>query len=105
MSITQLSNYDRRSFPRTAIHSDVKCRLPGQEICINGFMIDISHAGVLIGLNEKLQRYSEISLLMESENDYEGPIEIIAEVVRSATPLESFAYTYGCKICGLSGFE
>ena len=104
MSALPNSNLDRRYYPRTLINSQVKYKLSDESTYNTGLMLDISQTGILIGSNHQLQTDTPITVMMESGQEDESPIEIAAEVIRIAEAFDSYDYTYGCMILDVKEF-
>lgn len=104
MSKPHLRNYDRRSYTRSQINTTVKYKLnnePDYDQCV---MLDASHSGLLLSLKRELSVGEMINVRMESDQDYEGPIEIDAEIVRSRESDQDYLFQYGCIIREVNGF-
>lgn len=99
-----IENYDRRSSSRNTINGIVKFKCNDDTEFGKALIIDISQTGVLIGLDQQIGDETQVCLMLEDNSQYEGPIEIKANVVRLAKSLGDNCYTYGCKICDISGF-
>lgn len=96
-------NYDRRSFTRSYINSPVKYKLSNDDEYDHCIMLDSSHSGLLISLDREVPIGQHIEIKMESELDYEGPIEISAEIVRRVDSDTPYVYHYGCLIHRITG--
>ncbi len=90
--------FDRRFYPRTLINGEISISSEQNTTCDKGLMLNISQTGVLIGTNNKLDIQTQLNLVMESERVDEAPIEILAEVIRTAEKSNECKYTYGCLI-------
>ncbi len=104
MSESNSNDKERRTAIRSHINGETRFKLENGDIYSKALIIDMSQTGVLIGIDKILQAHTRFCLTMESEKDYEGSIEIHAEVIRLQKELGDGCYTYGCKIHEVSGF-
>lgn len=104
MSESKNSNQERRTSIRSSINGQTRFKLENGDTYSKALIIDMSQTGVLIGIDKPLQEHTRFFLTMESESDYEGSIEIHAEVIRLQRELGDGCYTYGCMIHDVSGF-
>ena len=95
--------FDRRFYPRTLINGDIKLTKSQDTSSEQALILNISQTGVLIGTNSKLDIQAQLNLKMESDREDEAPIEITAEVIRSAEESDECKYTYGCLILEAAG--
>lgn len=91
-------NTDRRYYHRTDIGSPVAYKPYNDESYRDGILVNISETGALIGVNEKLELDTHLYLKMESGEENEPPIQMLAETIRVAEKLEGYEYCYGCMI-------
>ena len=61
-------------------------------------LVNISEAGALIGVNEKLDLDTQLYLLLESTEENQEPVQMLAEIIRSADSIDGYTYCYGCMI-------
>jgi len=89
---------ERRYYNRTEIECAVAYRPFKQEEYKQAVLINISETGALIAVNEKLGIDAQIFLKLESTDENEQPIQMLAETVRSSERLNGYEYCYGCMI-------
>lgn len=93
------NNYvDRRYYNRTDIDCSITYRPFQQENYKDAVLINISETGALIGVHEELGIDAQIYLKIESTDENEQSIQMLAETVRSADMLDGYEYCYGCMI-------
>ena len=92
------TNVDRRHYSRTEIDSQVAYKLINDESYKDAVLVNISEAGALIGVNEKLDLDTQLYLLLESTEENEKPVQMLAEIIRSADSIDGYTYCYGCMI-------
>ncbi len=98
MSAMLATDFERRIYPRIAVNGHMKYRLDGDSEFSPGEIINISQTGVLISMNRELCVDCRIVIIMESQQEDEPAIEILAEIVRIADNKNEYAYSYGCMI-------
>jgi len=92
------NNLDRRYYNRTEIDCHVVYKLINDENHKDAVLVNISEAGALIGVNEKLDLGTHLYLLLEPAEENEQPIQMLSETIRSADTVDGYAYSYGCMI-------
>ena len=92
------TNVDRRYYTRTEIGCQVAYRRFNEEKYKEGVLVNISETGALIGVNEKLDLDTHLYLIIESAEEDEQPIQMLAETIRLADTVDGFDYCYGCMI-------
>jgi len=89
---------DRRHYDRTDIDCHAVYKLINDDNYNAAVLVNISQAGALIGVNEKLDLGTQLYLLLESSEKADEPIQILSETIRSADTVDGYAYSYGCMI-------
>jgi len=92
------TNVDRRYYKRTGIDCHLVYKLIHEENYKDAVLVNISETGALIGVNEKLDLDTHLNLLLESTEENEQPIQMMAVTIRSADTIDGYAYCYGCMI-------
>jgi len=92
------NNDDRRYYNRTDVGCHVVYKPFNEEDFREARLINISETGALIGVNEKLDIDTHLYLKIESTEEDEQPIQMLAETIRSAEKIEGYDYCYGCMI-------
>ena len=101
MSVLPENDVEKRLYPRIAINGEAKYKLDKNAEYKNGMMINLSQNGVLICLDQELPTETRMTLLMQSDNDDEAPVEITIEIVRVVKRDNDGAHNYGCKILNI----
>ncbi|MFW2373914.1 MAG: PilZ domain-containing protein [Gammaproteobacteria bacterium] len=92
------TNADRRYYNRTDIGCHVTYKLFNEEKYKDAVLVNISETGALLGVSEELNIDTHLYLIVESTDEYEQPIQMLAETIRTADSIEGYAYCYGCMI-------
>jgi hypothetical protein len=84
---------EKRLKPRQDIYMLVKYRTSRMTAFGEGILCNLSENGALFYTLGKLQANDDVEMMIASDNNYELPIQITAEVVREETK-----DNYGCRI-------
>ncbi|MBT8438461.1 MAG: PilZ domain-containing protein [Gammaproteobacteria bacterium] len=98
MEPVHTTNVDRRNYNRTEIDCQVVYKLVNEETYKDAVLVNLSEAGALIGINEKLELDTQLYLQLESTEENQQPIKMLVETIRSADTTDGYSYCYGCMI-------